>query len=427
MTSTPTTTASGTPQKSVLSAGVVDAGLSSLATFVAGLVAVNVLEAADVGVYAVFFTAFTLGQVVATNLVYVPAEVAAVSWARSARLSVIAQTARLGIVPSAVGALAIIGATVATLPVSDWDVIAPLAATAAITTFLWPVQDHVRRMLHIAERSWASVAVSSVQLTAVIAAIGVLYAMGTEPVWIPFGSLAIANASSLLTGLALARPWSIRDRQEENLQLSALMRSGSGLLAGVGIPAITKFGAATIISIIAGPEILGYAESARVVAHPVLVLGTGLSYVLGPRIMKAAIAKDRAKARHTRLRFAALIAAAAAAYVLIVGPQWAGNPMVKLVPGAYEVSWLVAASIGANFLMGPLTLVIQEMTAARKTMSIAIVGAISAPFQIAAAATAGVTGAFARPLSWAVGSAVRFAGYAPVLDRWYPKRDEANP
>ena len=410
-----------------LSAGVVDAGLSSLATFVAGLIAVNVLEAAEIGVYAVFFTAFTLGQVLASNLVFVPAEVVTVSWPQPIRLRALSQTLRLGLGPSLVGSLAIAFATLVTAPISTADVITPLAITAALTTFLWPSQDHVRRLLHIAQRSWASVAVSSAQLVATVGAIAVLSLLDVEDVWIPFGALAVANAASLLTGIALAKPWRRPDEPVERLLLRDLVRSGSGLLAGVGIPAVTKFGAATIIGYIAGTEVLGYAESARVVAHPVLVLGTGLSYVLGPRVMQAAIRIDRAAARRIRLQFALLVSAAAVGYLALVGPDWAGNPMLRLVPGAYEVSWLVAASIAANLLMGLITLVIQEMTAAGRTNQIALVGLLSAPFQLAAAATAGVTGAFARPLSWAAGSAVRFAGYAPALQRWYdqPPRDKS--
>jgi O-antigen/teichoic acid export membrane protein len=393
-----------------LSAGVVDAGLSSLATFVAGLVAVNVLEASEIGVYAVFFTAFTLGQVLASNLVFVPAEVVTISWPQPVRLRALSQTLRLGIGPSLVGSLAIAAATLAAAPISTADVITPLATTAALTTFLWPSQDHVRRLLHIAQRSWASVAVSSAQLVATVAAIGILHALDVPGVWIPFGSLAVANAASLLTGITLATPWRRPDAPVERLQVRELIRSGAGLLAGVGIPAVTKFGAATIIGYIAGTELLGYAESARVVAHPLLVLGTGLSYVLGPRVMQAAIRVDRAAARRIRLQFTLLVSAAAAGYLALVGPDWAGNPMLRLVPGAYEVSGLVAASIGANLLMGLITLVIQEMTAAGRTNQIAWIGLLSAPFQLAAAATAGVTGAFSRPQIVAAGSAVRFAG-----------------
>ena len=65
--------------RSKLPAGVFDASFASLATFVAGLVAVNVLEGDDLGIYAVFFAAFTFGQLVAYQLIYVPAEIVAVS------------------------------------------------------------------------------------------------------------------------------------------------------------------------------------------------------------------------------------------------------------------------------------------------------------------------------------------------------------
>ena len=63
-----------------LTSGVVDAGMSSLATFLGGLIAANILGRAELGVYAVFFAAFNFGQVLANNLVYIPAEVVAVAW-----------------------------------------------------------------------------------------------------------------------------------------------------------------------------------------------------------------------------------------------------------------------------------------------------------------------------------------------------------
>ncbi|MDJ0665584.1 MAG: hypothetical protein QNJ75_13615 [Acidimicrobiia bacterium] len=408
-----------------ISAGVLDAGLASLATFVAGLVAVNVLSAAETGVYAVFFTAFTLGQVIATNLTFVPAEVVAVAWPRETRLAALRQTLRLGSGPSLLGTLAIAVASVVAIPIGTGATIGPLAATSAVTVLLWPMQIHIRRLLHIAEESWSAVAVSATQLVGVITSIVAMRIIDITAVWIPFGSLALATFASLTTGILLARR-SDRSEAPEQLQLRALIRSGAGLLAGVGIPAVTKFGAATIIGYLAGAEVLGYAEAARVVANPVLVLGTGLSFVLGPRAMKAAVDRNRDAANRARLRFIALIGVAAVAYLAIVGPMWVGNPMTRLVPRAYEVSWLVAASIGANLLMGILTLVIQEMTAARRTNLIAIIGLISAPFQLAAAATAGATGAFARPLSWAAGSLVRFAGYAPALRNWYATGSDSS-
>lgn len=403
-----------------LTAGVLDAAMSSLATFLAGLVAVNILGDAERGVYAVFFTAFNFGQVVANNLVYIPSEVTAVSWPLQSRLRVLTESIPLGAAASVAGALSIAAATVVGSQIADAAVVMPLTITAAATTLMWPTQDHLRRMLHIAERSWAAAAVSITQMVATAASIGVLIALDVNRLWIPFGALAVANTMSLAVGLALARPRRAGDLIE-HLRLRTLIRSGAWLLVGVGVPTVTTFGAAAIISFKAGPEMLGFAEAARIAAQPLLVLGTGLGFVLGPKVMRSAISGEVAAAKRTHLRYGLLMLVAALAYAAIAGWQWPGNPMAVLIPGAFEIPWLVTATIGAHVLMASLVLVLQELMAAKRARTIAIMGIVSAPLQIAAAATATTTQAFARPLSIAVGNAVRLVGYVPVLRRSYGK------
>ena len=399
--------------------GVVDAAMSSLATFVAALVAANVLGDADLGVYAVFYTAFNFGQVVANNLIYIPAEVVAVSWPMEARLRVIKQSIPLAIAPSLTGAMAIGVASLITIQFADGALVIPLTLTAFTTTLLWPTQDHIRRTLHIAERSWAAAATSVAQFATVVVSIVVLVALDVPRVWVPYGSLAIANAVSLIVGLAMARGALRAGPAPERIHARNLTRSGTWLLVGVGTPTVAAFGAATIITFAAGPEALGFAEAARIAAHPVLVLGTGLGYVLGPKVMTGAIARDRTVSRTNHVRFNAIVGGAALGYALIAGWEWAGNPMAALVPRAFEIGWLVAATIGANVLMAALILVLQELMAAGRARTIALVSVASAPLQLAAAATAGATEAFARPLSLAVGGGARLYGNARSIHRIY--------
>ena len=270
-------------------------------------------------------------------------------------------------------------------------------------------------MLHIAELSWHAAAVSVVQFVTVLASIGVLMVLDVPAAWIPYGSLGIANGTSLITGLALARHYHIRTRRRDRstltdpirLRLRELIRSGSWLLAGVGAPTLAAMGSATIITFVAGPDILGYAEAARIVAQPVLVLGTGLGFVLGPRLMRAAIAREPKASRSIHLRFNTIVVASAAAYALLAAWQWPGNPMSTLLPNAFEVSWLVPATIAAHVVIAAVVPLLQELLAARQARLIGIVGMLSAPLQLIAAATAGVTGAFARPLSMVAGAGTR--------------------
>lgn len=393
-----------------ITAGVADAALSSLATFVAGLIAANILGDAELGIYAVFFTAFNLGQVIANNLIFVPAEVVTVSWPEEARTRVLGQSIKYGIMPSVVGTLAIGIATLITWNIAASDVVIPLAITTAATTLVWPVQDHVRRILHIANRSWAAASVSIANFVATAVAIGGLLFLGVADEWIPFGALALSNLVSLTHGLILARPSTSGARAPEQLRPRELVRSGGWLMLGVGIPAVAAFAVATIITLGAGAEAMGYAEAARIVAHPILVLGTGLGYVIGPRIMRGAIDRDESVARRHHRRFNTFLVSVAALYAAVVGFKWAGNPMAFLVPDAYHVSWLVVATIFANIFRGTLGLVIQELTAARRVRTIALVSAVSVPLQIAAAFTAVFTGAFARPISLTIGNGARLVG-----------------
>jgi hypothetical protein len=58
-------------------AGVADATIASIASFGAGLTGVTLLTETDRGVYGVFFTAFMLGGIIVSELIYVPAQVVA--------------------------------------------------------------------------------------------------------------------------------------------------------------------------------------------------------------------------------------------------------------------------------------------------------------------------------------------------------------
>jgi O-antigen/teichoic acid export membrane protein len=408
-----------------IGAGVVDAAMSSLATFLTGLIAATILGEAELGVYANFFAAFNFAQVIANNLIYIPSEVVAVDWPAESRTRVFNQSILFGVLPSVIGAMAIGVATLVTAQISTADVVIPLTITAAATTFFWPTQDHVRRMLHIADRSWAAATVSSAQLVIVAISIAVMRILDVRAEWIPFGALAIANLLSLLLGIALAKPWATT-AAPERLHPRQLVRSGIWLLVGVGIEPAAALGAATIITFVAGPAVLGYAEAARVAAVPIIVLGVGLGYVMGPRVMRAAIARDIAVSRHNHHRFNTFLIGASAIYALAVGFNWMGNPMALLVPKAYIVPGLVVATVFANVFLAAIVLVIQELTAAGRSRTIGLVSIVAAPLQLLGAATAGVTQAFARPLSLTLGNGTRLFGTRRAIAGIYTSSAEPD-
>ncbi|MDJ0954380.1 MAG: hypothetical protein QNJ81_11945, partial [Acidimicrobiia bacterium] len=278
-----------------LPAGVADAAFASLATFAAGLSAVNLFNDVDRGVYAIFFTAFGLGVVLPWNLILIPAEVNAVSFPVADRMRRARDTFRMGIPMAVLGALAIVVAALLSSSLTDSGVVWGLSITAAITTVLSPLQDHMRRLLHIAEMSWQAAAVSGVQFVGVVVSLGVMLAVDAPVAVMPFGSLAIANALSLTTGLILG---DVRHQKplDTPLRFGTLAREGRWLLTQSIVPNVAHFAVAAIIAALAGAEALGYAEAARVVAQPVLVLATGLTAVLAPRAMEAGMNRDLSSA-----------------------------------------------------------------------------------------------------------------------------------
>jgi len=401
-----------------LPAGVVDADLASLATFASGLTGVNLLSDADTGVYGVFFTAFILGGVLIADLIYVPSQVVAVAQDEGHRLDGLRRSIRLGLLPSLAASLIAIVAAALTQDLTTSAVLTALTLTTGATIVVSAMQDHVRRMLHIADRSWNAAAVSAVQLAGVAVMIPTLMASGVNRAWVPFGSLCFANVMSATAGLLMAGAHR-RTAKDLPFRFSDLARSGKWLVMRSAIPSASAFLAANIMTRLAGPEAYGYAEAARQVAQPVTVLALGLTAVLGPRAVRAGMQTDTATASRGRRIYALLILAAAAAYVIVAGPDWAGNPMSYVVPKAYEVPWLVAATVFANVIAAMVLLLTNEMLGAAKERNLALLAAISSPALLLAALTAASTESFARPLGYIIEGGIVMVGIWWWMKRHY--------
>ena len=296
-----------------LPAGVVDSAFASLATFIVGLSAVNLFDDVNRGVYAVYFTAFVAGTMLPRQLIFTPAEVKAVSFDTDVRLSIIPESIRLALGPAVVGTVGAAVAWVVTYSYASPDVSLALLVTCAAAIVLSPIQDHVRKMLHIATLSWRAASVSVVQFLAVAAGVGVAIALDVPIAWVPFGVLAFANAVSL-TFARVVSHLSSHGQPPEQLRFRSLATKGKWLVLHAAAPAVSGFALAAIIAGLASPEELGYAESARVVAQPVLVLSAGLTAVLGPRSMRAAMETDVGTARHTNRVYLLVMAFGALAY-----------------------------------------------------------------------------------------------------------------
>jgi O-antigen/teichoic acid export membrane protein len=329
--------------------GIVDAALSSLATFTVGLVATRTLSPADLGSYAIAFSGFLAASGTVTQLVFVPTELAALRHEPDRRLGFVRSSIRQGAAVAVVTTLVVSCAVAVAISLVGHGAVLGPVVTLAVTGLVSPLQDHLRRLLHQAHASRAAALVALTQLTAVVAALAGLHVAGVPDPWIPFGALAVGNICSLAVGLELARA-----RRTPVLPvppLRTLVRTGRWLLAG-GIAEIAAgFGSIVLLAAVAGSETAGFAEAARILSQPLYVLCAGLLAVLGPELTVAAAARDRERASRLTVVFCSLLGTACVVHLLVAGVEWGGSPLVSLFPSAYEENGLVAAMIVAQGLL----------------------------------------------------------------------------
>jgi O-antigen/teichoic acid export membrane protein len=393
-----------------LPAGLLDAGFASLARLAIGIFAARALSVFDLGAYALFFSAFVFACVVPMQFVLVPAELATLPAARLDRLALLRQSWRVG-APTAAAAAVLASVAAGLGAEAPAKVLWPLVLTMTACAMVTPLQEHLRRVLHLAGISWHAAAVSLVQIGGVVVALGLLAWVDAPPIWHPFGALTIATVVSLTAGLLLAhrrQPPATLPRYE----VTRLMRTGRWLLAIEVITAGATFLASVLVSRFDAPESLGYAEAARIVGQPLFVLASGLSVVLSPRAMEAGAGRDRTAARHVARPYAVLLIAVGLAYGALTVVPWWGNPLGTLVPQAYVVAGLVPVTVASFVLFGLPFIPRSELTGAGRERVLPQVGLVAAVLQCAVSLSAVWIGAFARPVGVALFGAVLLLGYA---------------
>jgi hypothetical protein len=399
-------------------AAVLDTGLSSLATFVVGVYATRALSVEVLGGYALVFTVVLLGGLVPTLLAFTPAEIEAAVAHPSRRLRILRVSLPLGGGEGLIAA----GGVALWLPFARQfspEVVLGLTLTGMATALLSPLQDHVRRLLHSAERSWAAVRVSALHLAAAVGSILLLSGMDVDRPWIPLGSLAIANLLSLLAGLLEALP-SIRRKSDLELpRISMLTRTGSWLLLIEAVPAAAGFMVAALVAHYAGAAALGHAEAARVVGQPVLVLAVGLSAVLAPRLFLAARQRKNASAHRSARVFTMVITLVGVGYLGLVGPGWHWNPIRSLVPSAYEVRGLAVATIAANIAFVAAYPLRHQMVGAGLKRGLLRIELAGNALRGLVAMGAAVLQSFALPAGLLLLGLTRAAAYRPALRSYY--------
>lgn len=400
-------------------AGLFDAGLASLATFAVGIYAVRTLDPTILGAYALVYQAIFLVGIVPANLVFVPVEIAVVADPVVDRLDHLRRSLVLGAAPAVLSGLATAAWVLVAPPEAPRGPVVALTLTGIGTAILSPVQDHVRRMLHSGGRSWSAAWVSSFQLAIAVAALLALRALAVPHAWIPFGALGLANLVSLLVGIARAEAGRRGRQSGAPLRFRELVRSGRWLLGGGLLQPATGFAAAAIVSRLAGAAALGFAEAARVVAQPVWVLAVGLSSVLGPRSMEAARRRRRTEARRIARTFLLAVLIVGGMTLLWLGIEWRFNPLAWLLPAAYVVNGLVAASIVAQVVAATTFPFRSEVLGAREESAYTRIEGVASFTRVIVSATAPVTRAFAIPLGLAGVGLVRWVGFRRLLSRFY--------
>jgi O-antigen/teichoic acid export membrane protein len=399
--------------------GVLDYGLSSLATFLIGLYAARTLDPAGLGVYALCFRAVFLGGIVPAQGLFLPAENLVTNLPMPQRLSLMRHTLRLGAPTAVASALAISLWVVSAPRLAPWAALTGLTVTGIVTAFASPVQDHVRRMLHLGGASRIAALVSAVQFGVVLMSL-FLCAMARVSIWwAPLGTLALANLVSSAVGVRHAARHAPSSEASAVLSRDEIRRSGRWLVLLGILDAGAIFLVAALVARIAGAAALGYAEAARIAANPVLVLAWGLSAVLRARSVRAGRELNAEQARETSRTFGGILALAGAASLTLFTTNWWGNPLGWLLPNAYIIPGLVGLSILAYLANGFGYPYWWELIGARLEKSIAKAEIRANVLRTLLAGTAEFTHAYAVPLSLLGFSLARWLGFHRVRVMMY--------
>jgi hypothetical protein len=151
----------------------------------------------------------------------------------------------------------------------------------------------------------------------------------------------------------------------------------------------------------------------------VLVLATGLTAVLAPRAMEAAMKRDIPAARHTRNVYLLVMTSGGLIYLAVSAAPWVLNPMQYIVPDAYDVEWLVAATVFANLVAAIMYIDINELLGAQKARAMAAIAIITSPILVLVAFTASTTQAFARTFGHGARDVIQVAWYRSTLNKHY--------
>jgi O-antigen/teichoic acid export membrane protein len=295
-----------------------------------------------------------------------------------------------------------------------------LGITAALVTGLFPLQDHARNLLHLSGSHWSAASVSIIRLLVASTALFAGLKAGLDPGILPFGSLAAADLVALLASLVIIRP---------QLELKAdykprqLLSTGRWLLLSASLGPAAGLSVSVLIASLAGSAALGLAEAARVAAQPIVVLAIGLSAVLRPTSMEAAIARNNKKARSVSRKFGIGIALASLLYIGAISLPVAVNPVEALIPKAFTLPGLLELSVIAAFIEGFVYLQRAELIVLNRTGSLTLGEASAFGGRVSIAIPSASLQSWAAPLGSVVGGLFRWISFTRALSSAYRKLD----
>ena len=404
-----------------LPAGLVDAGASSLATFAAGVVATRLLSSSDLGVYAIFFSAWLFASQLPAQLILVPAEARLVNIPSKERATFLLRNWVMALPSSLLGSAAVLGILLVVPQDVSSATAVQLSATAALVAGLFPLQEHARRLLHLSRSHWSAASISLVRLGVASVVLGVGWSAEIAPGLLPFGSLAAGDLSALVFSFLIVR---LRSGTDPAYSARELMRSGKWLLLSASIGPAAGLAVSLLVTSLAGAAALGLAEAARVAAQPLLVLAVGLAAVLRPLSMEAAIRSDRVQARSLSRRFGLGLALATLFLVGLTFLPESINPLQTLVPKAFALPGLLELTMAAAFVNGAIHLQHAELIALDRTRSLSLAQGAASAGRLAVAVPSGILGAWTVPLGLLVGGLTRWVAYSRILEGSYRSRVE---
>ncbi len=383
-----------------LPAGLVDSGASSLATFAAGIVANRLFNDSPdyLGAYGLFFASFLVASIVSNTGVFTPIEVRSLDLPREQRPRLILQSVRSAGIVSFGIALIVCPATLLVPSSVPIGARVALAAAATALSAISPIQDHLRRLYHQADRSWGAAGISSVQVLSVAVIFSVAGLAGFTPSWMPIAGLAAANVVSAGAGLT----WALRNLPpppDLRLRLGQLLHSGKWILSGTFAQQISAYLVVAIVTIRSGADQAGYVEAARVISQPVTVFIVGIMAVLSPELMAAGRQLDGARVgRIVRLLYGG-VALLTVGWLVVAAVPWPHSPLTWISPLAFEVDWLLPVVIVGQAI-GYATLVFSSvLIGARRERVLAAADVVAPILAVSLALAFGDHGAMAAALA----------------------------